>query len=84
MSITVRLDPKVKTAIAGIAAGAWTAIEYPDAVYDETAGVLISGAEVAEIGLTAFGSRKKTEQVPGPAGRAAHPGPQCRGSQRRA
>jgi Transposase DDE domain group 1 len=65
VSITVRLDPKVKTAIAGIAADAWTTIEYPDAVFDETAGIWISRAEVAETPFTAFGSRKKAEQVPG-------------------
>src|SRR3954469_15068095 len=65
VSITVRLDPKVKAAIAGIAADAWTAIEYPDAVFDEAAGIWISRAEVAETPFTAFGSRKKAEQVPG-------------------
>jgi hypothetical protein len=65
VSITVRLDPKVKTAIAGIPPDAWTAIEYPDAVFDETTGVWISRAEVAEIGFTAFGSRKKAEQQSG-------------------
>ena len=36
VSITVRLDPKVKAAIAEIDDDAWTAIEYTDAVYDET------------------------------------------------
>jgi len=65
VSVTVRLDPKVKAAIGGIAADAWTAIEYPDAVYDETAGVWISRAEVAETPFTAFSSRNKTEQVGG-------------------
>jgi len=65
VSITVRQDPKVKAAIAGIAADAWTPIEYPDAIYDETAGVWISRAEVAETPFTAFGSRKKAEQVTG-------------------
>ncbi len=47
------------------AADAWTTIEYPDGVYDETAGVWISRAEVAEVPFTAFGSRNKAEQVPG-------------------
>jgi len=65
VSITVRLDPKVKTAIASIADDAWTSIDYPDAVFDETAGVWISRAEVAEIPFTAFGSRKKADQVSG-------------------
>jgi len=65
VSVTVRQDPKVKAAIAGIAADAWTPIEYPDAVFDEAAGVWISRAEVAETPFTAFSSRKQTEQVPG-------------------
>jgi len=65
VSITVRLDPKVKAAVAGIADDAWTAIEYPDAVFDETAGVWISRAEVAEVPFTALGSRKKADQVAG-------------------
>ena len=89
VSITVRLDPKVKAAIAGIAESAWTTIEYPDAVFDETAGVWISRAEVAEIPFTAFGSRKKAEQQAGrlvvrripdlnAEGRAGRPGPAVR------
>lgn len=36
VSVTVRLDLKVKAAIAEIPEDAWTAIEYTDAVYDET------------------------------------------------
>lgn len=65
VSITVRLDPKVKTAIAEIPDDAWTAIEYTDAIYDETNHQWISRAEVAEIGFTAFSSRKATEQIQG-------------------
>ena len=65
VSITVRLDPKVKAAIADIGDDAWTPIEYTDAVYDETTHQWISRAEVAEIGFTAFSSRKATEQVQG-------------------
>ncbi len=65
VSITVRLDPKVKAAIASIAADAWTTIEYPDAVFDETTGVWVSRAEVAETPFTAFASRNKAEQVAG-------------------
>jgi hypothetical protein len=61
----VRLDPKVKAAIADIPGDAWTAIEYTDALYDETLHQWISRAEVAEIGFTAFNSRKATEHVPG-------------------
>jgi hypothetical protein len=65
VSVTVRMDPKVKAAIASIGEQAWTAIEYPDAVYDEECGRWISRAEVAEVPFTAFASRKQSEQVPG-------------------
>ncbi|BBY55737.1 hypothetical protein MKOR_29880 [Mycolicibacillus koreensis] len=65
VSITVRLDPAVKTAIAAIDEQAWTPIEYTDAIYDDSTGQWVSRAEVAEIGFTAFTSRKTSEQVPG-------------------
>lgn len=65
VSITVRLDSKVKAAIAEIDDDAWTPIEYTDAVYEESTHQWISRAEVAEIGFTAFSSRKATEQVQG-------------------
>ena len=65
MSITVRLDPKVKAAIAAIGEDQWTSIEYTDALYDEGTRRWISRAEVAEIAFTAFSSRKTTKQVPG-------------------
>ena len=65
VSITVRLDPKVKAAIAEIGDDAWIPIEYTDALYDETTQQWVSRAEVAEIGFTAFSSRKVTEQVEG-------------------
>ena len=65
VSVTVRMDPAVKTAIATIPDDAWTMIEYTDSIRDETTGQLISKAEVAEIGFTAFRSRKKAERVEG-------------------
>lgn len=65
VSITVRLDSKVKAAIAAIDEQSWIPIEYTDAVYDETSRQWISRAEVAEIGFTAFSSRKAAEQIPG-------------------
>jgi hypothetical protein len=65
VSVTVRLDPKVKAAIATIGEDAWTPIEYTDAVYDETTQQWVSRAEVAEIGFTAFSSRKASEHVEG-------------------
>ena len=65
VSVTVRMSPNIKAAIASISPDAWTAIEYTDAIRDETTGELISRAEVAEVGFTAFASARKTDQVPG-------------------
>ena len=65
VSVTVRLDKKVKAAIASIQEDAWTRIEYPDAVFDEPTGAWISRAEVAEIDFVAFTSKRKADQVPG-------------------
>src|SRR5689334_24986323 len=65
VSVTVRLDPKVKAAIAAIDEHAWTPIEYTDAIYDESTGHWVSRAEVAEIGFTAFTSRTASQQIPG-------------------
>ena len=65
VSVTVRLDPKVKAAIAAIGEDAWTPIEYTDAVYDAQDGRWVSRAEVAEIPFTAFTSKRKSEQVTG-------------------
>ncbi len=65
VSVTVRLDPRVKAAIATIPENAWQTIAYTDAVYDEEAQRWVSRAEVAEIPFTAFASKRKTDQVPG-------------------
>ena len=65
VSVTVRLDPKVRAAIAAIGDEAWQPIEYPDSVFDEQTGRWISRAEVAEVPFTAFGGQKRAEQVPG-------------------
>jgi len=65
VSLTVRMNPQVKAAIAAIAEAAWTTIEYPDAVYDEATGGWVSRAEVAETPFTAFISKKRSEQIPG-------------------
>jgi hypothetical protein len=65
VSITVRMDPKVKAAIATIGERAWTPIEYTDAVFDEATQTWVSRAEVAEVAFTAFTSRPKAEQVTG-------------------
>jgi hypothetical protein len=65
VSVTVRMDPKVKAAITTIADDAWVSIEYTDAVFDEATGRWISRAEVAEIPFTAFAGHKKADRVPG-------------------
>jgi Transposase DDE domain group 1 len=57
-SVTVRLDPKVRAAIAAIAEDAWTPIRYPRAIWDDQAGRWVSDAQVAEVEYTAFSSRK--------------------------
>lgn len=65
VSVTVRMDPAVKRAIAAIPESAWEAIEYTNAVFDEGSNTWISAAEVAEIEFTAFSSRKKSERITG-------------------
>ena len=65
VSVTVRLDPKVKAAITTISEHAWTPIEYTDAIFDEVSNTWVSRAEVAEVPFTAFSSRKATDRVPG-------------------
>jgi hypothetical protein len=64
VSVTVRLDPKVKKTIASISQDAWTTIEYSDAVFDEQAQRWISRAEVAEVPYTAFAGHRR-ERLPG-------------------
>ena len=65
VSVTVRMDKRVKAAIATIDDAAWTTIEYTDAIFDEATSRWISRAEVAEIEFTAFAAQKKTDHVPG-------------------
>jgi hypothetical protein len=65
VSVTVRMTPNIKAAIASITDDAWTTIEYTDAIIDEDTGELISSAEVAEVAFTAFASGKKADRVPG-------------------
>jgi hypothetical protein len=57
-SVTARLDPAVKAAIAAIPDAAWIPIKYPRAVWDDQLGCWVSDAEIAETGYTAFASRK--------------------------
>ena len=65
VSVTVRMNPQIKAAIAAIDAEAWTTIEYTDAVFDEASRRWVSRAEVAEIEFTAFVGQKQSERVPG-------------------
>nr|WP_157325382.1 IS1380 family transposase [Nesterenkonia alkaliphila] len=65
LSVTVRMNKRVKTAIAGIQEDAWTKIQYKNSIYDETTKTWISEAEVAEVPFTAFTSKKKSLQVTG-------------------
>jgi hypothetical protein len=65
VSITARMNKDVTAAIAGIEEAAWTPIKYPNAIFDQDEQRWISDAEVAEIGYTAFTSRKQALQVTG-------------------
>jgi hypothetical protein len=65
VSVTARMNPVIRRAIASIPEDAWQTIHYTDAIFDEDTGQLISSAEVAEVSFTAFTSRKKSERIPG-------------------
>jgi hypothetical protein len=65
VSVTTRMDNRVKTTIATIAEDAWTSIEYTDAVFDDASGQWISRAEVAEVAFTAFAAQPQRDWVPG-------------------
>lgn len=65
VSVTVRMDPRVKKAISTVAEDAWQTIKYTDAIYDEDTQRWISSAEVAEVPFTAFASKKKAHRVTG-------------------
>jgi hypothetical protein len=57
-SVTVPMNASIRAAIAAIGDDAWTAIQYPHAIWDDQLDAWISGAEVAEIEYTAFASKK--------------------------
>ena len=63
-SVTARMNPAVVKAITSIDEAAWQAIEYPNAVYEETEQRWVSDAEVAEIPFVAFTGRRKHQHVP--------------------
>jgi hypothetical protein len=56
--VTVRMDPTIRRAITTINEGAWVAIKYPNAIFDEQTGTWISEAEIAEVPYTAFASHR--------------------------
>ena len=57
-SITMRMDAKVREAVASIPAGGWKPIRYPRATWDDQLDCWISDAQAAEVENTAFTSRK--------------------------
>jgi hypothetical protein len=57
-SVTAKMDPAVRRAIASIPGDAWTPIRYPRAIWDDQLRAWVSDAEVAEIPYTAFASKK--------------------------
>jgi len=65
VSITARMNSRVTAAIATIPDTAWTTIKYTNAIFDDSTGTWVSDAEVAEVPFTAFGSKKRSEQIPG-------------------
>ncbi len=64
-SITARMNPAVRKAIAQVTDDAWTAIKYPNAVWDQDEQRLVSDAQIAEVEFTAFTSHRKSEQITG-------------------
>ncbi len=62
-SVGMPLNSRVRATIASIEDTDWTRIEYPWAIPDPDTGELISAAEIAEIGFTAFTSRPAANHV---------------------
>jgi hypothetical protein len=60
-SVTAPVTAAIRTAIAAIPQDAWTAIEYPQAIWDYQLGCWVSDAEIAETSYTAFTSKKNKE-----------------------
>lgn len=63
VSVTVRQNASIRAAIARIPEEAWAEIVYPNVIRDEITGELFRGAEVAEIGYTAFTSKTVNQSV---------------------
>ena len=62
-SVTAPVNPGIRAAIAAVPQDAWTAIAYPQAIWDDQLGCWTSDAEVAETQYTAFTSKTKELQV---------------------
>jgi hypothetical protein len=62
-SVTAPVNAAVRAAVAAIPEHAWSAIEYPQALWDDQLGCWVSDAEVAEAEYTAFTSKKKELRV---------------------
>jgi Transposase DDE domain group 1 len=62
-SVTVPVNSSVRSAIAAIPGDAWTAIEYPHALWDDQLDCWVSDAEVAEVPYAAFTSKPENQQV---------------------
>jgi len=63
-SVTVRMNPSVRTAMTSIPDSSWTTIRYPNAIWEPEDQRWISEAEVAETTFTAFISHPKKRQIP--------------------
>jgi hypothetical protein len=57
-SVTAPVSAAIRAAITAIPDGAWTAIRYPQAIWDDQLGCWVSDAEVAETSYAAFTSKK--------------------------
>ncbi|WP_052711190.1 hypothetical protein [Pseudofrankia sp. DC12] len=64
-SITVRLNPAIRAAIATIEENAWLPDPLPAGGLGRRRGRFVSDAEIAEVRYTAFTARRKAEQVTG-------------------
>jgi hypothetical protein len=62
-SLTTGMNAGIAAAIGRIGEDAWIDIAYPNPIEDPDTGQLISKAQVAEIGYTAFTGRRQREQV---------------------
>ncbi len=57
------MSPALHTAISSISEDDWTAITYPNAVWDDDEQRLVSDAEIAEIPYLAFTSRRTADHI---------------------